>query len=181
MSEDARNSWFGRLNSGLSRSSNKLTFGITDIFTKRTLDAEAVEELEEVLIAGDLGVAMAGRLAQDIAAMRFDKDAGSEKVRSALAEIICEILEPVAIPLVIDSALKPHVILVCGANGSGKTTTIGKLAKQLKGDGKQVLIAACDTFRAAAVEQLKIWGERSGCSVVEGADGGDPAGLAFDA
>ncbi len=181
MSDEKQESWFDRLKGGLSRSSDKLTSGISAIFTKRQLDAEAIEALEEVLISSDLGVATAARLAGEIAATRFEKGIDEAEVRATLAENIAAILEPVAASLEIDSSRAPHVILVCGVNGSGKTTTIGKLAKQFKDDGKSVVIAACDTFRAAAVEQLKIWGERTGCPVIEGVDGGDPAGLAFDA
>ena len=181
MNGEKRENWFGRLKGGLSRSSDKLTSGISAIFSKRQLDATAINDLEEVLISGDLGVATASRLAREIAATRFDKGIDPEQVRAALAENIAAILGPVMAPLEIDPTRKPHVILVCGVNGSGKTTTIGKLGKQFKDDGKNVVIAACDTFRAAAVEQLKIWGARTGCPVIEGADGADPAGLAFDA
>ena len=181
MNENVGGGWLSRLKSGLSKSSQKLAGGITDIFTKRKLDAGALDDLEEILITGDLGVATAARLSGSLADRRFEPDVPEETVRAALADDIAEILEPVAQPLVIDTDHKPHVVLVCGVNGSGKTTTIGKLAKQFKEDGKSVMIAAGDTFRAAAVEQLQVWGERSGCPVIVGREGGDAAALAYSA
>jgi fused signal recognition particle receptor len=173
--------WFGRLKAGLTRSSAKLGEGIAGIFTKRKLDDAAIEELEELLIAADLGVATAAKLAANLAATRFDKEVAPEEVRRALAEDIAAILEPVAKPLVLDAARKPHVVLVVGVNGSGKTTTIAKLAWHYRDQGLQVLLAAGDTFRAAAVEQLKIWGARSGCPVIAKEPGADAAGLAYEA
>ena len=174
-------SWLGRLRAGLSKSSNKLVDGIASVFTRRKLDDEAIEGLEEVLIAADVGPATAAKLAAMVAATRFEKDVTPEAVRGALAEEIAAILAPVAQPIAIDPAKKPHVILVIGVNGTGKTTTIGKLAKAMRDEGKRVVLAAGDTFRAAAVEQLKIWGERSGSPVVARQQGADSAGLAFDA
>tara|TARA_A100001037_G_scaffold55929_1_gene48133 strand:- start:137 stop:1063 length:927 start_codon:yes stop_codon:yes gene_type:complete len=174
-------SWLDRLKSGLSKSTAKLTDGIAGIFTKRKLDDEALEELEEVLITADLGPATAAKLAANLAATRFDKEVSDEEVRTALADDIGKILEPIATPLAIDASRKPHVVLVVGVNGSGKTTTIGKLAQHYRGQGLNVMLAAGDTFRAAAVEQLKIWGERAGCPVISGKQGGDAAGLAYDA
>ncbi len=173
--------WFGRLTTGLGKSSGRLAAGIGAIFTKRKLDDAALEELEELLITADLGVETAARLTREIAKTRFDREVDPEEVRVALAEAIAGILAPVAKPLEISPDHRPHVVLVIGVNGTGKTTTIGKLAKQLRDDGKQVVLAACDTFRAAAIEQLQIWGERSGCEVVAGRPGADPAGLAYDA
>ncbi len=173
--------WFSRLKEGLKRSSGKLGDGITGIFTKRKLDDDALEELEELLIQGDLGVATAARITAEIAKNRFDKEVSPEEIRTALAEAIAPVLEPVARPLEIDAGRKPHVILVVGVNGSGKTTTIGKLATQFRAEGKSVMLAAGDTFRAAAIEQLQIWGERTGCPVVAKETGADAAGLAFDA
>ncbi|MCH8809205.1 MAG: signal recognition particle-docking protein FtsY [Proteobacteria bacterium] len=173
--------WFGRLKAGLTRSSAKLGEGITGIFTKRKLDDAAIEELEELLIAADLGVATAAKLTANLAETRFDKEVAPEEVRRALAEDIARILEPVAAPLVVEAARKPHVVLVVGVNGSGKTTTIAKLASLYKAQGLKVLLAAGDTFRAAAIDQLKVWGERSGCAVVAGAPGADAAGLAYEA
>jgi fused signal recognition particle receptor len=174
-------SWLGRLRAGLGRSSDKLAQGITGIFTGRRPDAASLEELEELLIAADLGPAMAARLAASLAKRRFDKDTGADAVRAALAEDITAILAPVAKPLAIDGTHRPHVILVVGVNGSGKTTTIGKLGKVFADDGKSVMLAAGDTFRAAAVEQLQIWGQRIGAPVIARATGADAAGLAYDA
>ncbi len=173
--------WFQRLKAGLSRSSAKLGDGIAGIFRRRRLDEEALEELEELLITADLGVALAGRLTQTLAKEKFDKEVSGEEVRASLAGQITEVLEPVARPLLIDGAARPHVVLVVGVNGSGKTTTIGKIARQLREDGRSVMLAAGDTFRAAAIEQLEIWGQRIGCPVVAKAPGADSAGLAFDA
>jgi len=179
--EPKNGGWFGRLKAGLTRSSAKLGDGIAGIFTKRKLDDSAIEELEELLIAADLGVATAAKLTANLARTRFDKEVAPEDVRRALAGDIAAILAPVAVPLVLDVTRKPHVVLVVGVNGSGKTTTIAKLAKLYRDQGLEVLLAAGDTFRAAAVEQLKVWGERSGCRVVAKAPGADAAGLAYEA
>jgi fused signal recognition particle receptor len=176
-----KRSWLARLREGLSRSSSKLATGIAGIFTKRKLDDAALQELEELLIAGDLGPATAAKLTAGLAKSRFDQEVTPEEVRGALAQEIAAILAPVARPLEIDPARKPHVILVVGVNGTGKTTTIGKLAKRFREEGRRVLLAAGDTFRAAAVEQLKIWGERTGAGVVARETGADAAGLAYDA
>lgn len=173
--------WLSRLKEGLSRSSSRLGEGISGIFTKRRLDEAALEELEELLIAADLGVAPAAKLTAQLARTRFGKDVSPEEIRTALAEEAAQLLEPVAKPLQPDPARRPHVVLVVGVNGTGKTTTIGKLAKLYREQGLKVVLAAGDTFRAAAIEQLQIWGERSGCSVVAGKQGADAAGLAFDA
>ncbi|HEX9448404.1 MAG TPA: signal recognition particle-docking protein FtsY, partial [Dongiaceae bacterium] len=150
------------------------------IFTKRKLDRALLDELEEALIAADLGPATATRLIKALAQDRFDKEIDEQEVREIFAAEIAAILQPVAHPLTL-KPLKPHVILVVGVNGSGKTTTIGKLAKQFQAQGKKVMLAAGDTFRAAAVQQLKIWGERANVPVVSREDGGDAAGLAYDA
>lgn len=179
--EEKRGGWFSRLKAGLTRSSSKLSDGITGIFTKRKLDDAALEELEDLLITSDLGVSTAAKLTANLAKTRFNKDVDPIEVREALADNIAEILEPVAHPLAVDPARKPHVVLVVGVNGSGKTTTIGKLATDLTRKGHSVLLAAGDTFRAAAIDQLKIWGERTGCDVVAKAPGADSAGLAFEA
>ena len=184
MSEAAtekKGGWLSRLRAGLSRSSGKLGDGIAGIFTKRKLDDDALEELEELLITSDLGVATAARLTASLAKSRFDKEVAPEEVRGALADDIAAALSPVAKPLSPEPARRPHVILVTGVNGSGKTTTIGKLAAQWQREGKKVRLAAGDTFRAAAIEQLKIWGERTGCPVVAKAPGADSAGLAYEA
>jgi fused signal recognition particle receptor len=176
-----RRGWLTRLRDGLGRSSARLGDGITGIFTRRRLDQAAIDELEELLIGADLGVATAAKLAGDLARTRFGKEVSPEEVRTALADEIAEILAPVAQPLIPDPAHRPHVVLVVGVNGSGKTTTIGKLAKLYRDEGRSVMLAAGDTFRAAGVEQLKIWGERVGCPVVARDTGADAAGLAYDA
>lgn len=175
------NGWFSRLKAGLSRTSSRLGDGITGIFTKRRLDEDALEELEELLIAADLGVAPAAKLTAQLAKTRFGKDVSPEEIREVLAEEAAKILEPVAQPLQPEGSRRPHVVLVVGVNGTGKTTTIGKLAKYYREQGLHVVLAAGDTFRAAAIEQLQIWGERTGSAVVSGKQGADAAGLAFDA
>ncbi|MBN9431523.1 MAG: signal recognition particle-docking protein FtsY [Bosea sp.] len=179
--EPPRVSWFQRLKAGLSRSSNAISQGIASVFTKRKLDAETLEEFEDVLIQADLGLPAATAITAAIAKGRFDKEIEGSEVKAILAEEVAKILTPVAKPLVLDPALKPHVILVVGVNGTGKTTTIGKLSAKLRAEGRSVMLAAGDTFRAAAVEQLKIWGERTGAKVISRAIGADAAGLAFDA
>ncbi|MCX5494819.1 signal recognition particle-docking protein FtsY [Kaistia dalseonensis] len=176
-----RMNWFQRLKAGLARSSSALSESITSVFTKRKLDAATLEEFEDVLIQADLGLATASAITQALAKGRYDKEIDDADVKAILAEEVTKVLAPVAIPLVIDSARKPHVILVVGVNGTGKTTTIGKLSAKLRAEGRSVMLAAGDTFRAAAVEQLKIWGERTGCTVVARAIGSDASGLAFDA
>ncbi|HNB26111.1 MAG TPA: signaling recognition particle receptor family protein, partial [Alphaproteobacteria bacterium] len=179
-SETEKRGWFQRLKSGLARSSAKVAGSITGLFTKRKLDRALLDELEEALIAADLGPTTASRLTQALAKDRFDKEITEQEVREIFATEIAAILKPVAQPLTL-SARKPHVVLVVGVNGSGKTTTIGKLAQSYKKAGKKVMLAAGDTFRAAAVEQLKIWGERAGVPVVARETGSDAAGLAYDA
>jgi fused signal recognition particle receptor len=179
--EAPQESWFARLRTGLSRSSGRLKDNIASILTRRKLDAEALEELEEALITADLGVEAAAELAADLGRTRFGKEVTDAEVRGALARSIAAILEPVARPLQLDPAHRPHVVLVCGVNGTGKTTTIGKLAEQFREGGEKVVLAAGDTFRAAAIEQLEIWGERAGCPVIKRPPGADAAGLAFDA
>jgi fused signal recognition particle receptor len=174
-------SWLSRLRTGLAKSTKRVTESITSLFTKKKLDQKTLDELEEVLIQADLGVAVAARLVGKLGKERFGKEVTDEEVRGAFADDIAEILEPVAKPLAIDATRKPHVVLVVGVNGSGKTTTIAKLAHVLKGEGRKVMLAAGDTFRAAAVEQLKVWGERAGVPVVAKAQGADAAGLAYEA
>ena len=173
--------WLSRLRAGLTKSSNRIVDGIAGVLTKRRLDDEALEGLEEVLIAADVGPVTAAKLAAGIAKTRFGKEVTPEEVRGALADEIAALLEPVAQPLAVDAERKPHVVLIVGVNGTGKTTTIGKLAKALSEERRHVMLTAGDTFRAAAVEQLKVWGERTGCPVVAGKPGADAAGLAFDA
>jgi len=173
--------WLGRLRAGLGRTAQSLSLGIGGIVGRRRLDEGALEELEELLIAADLGAAPAAKLVAGLARSRFGKEVTSEELRAALAGEIAALLAPVARPLAPDPAHRPHVVLVVGVNGTGKTTTIAKLARLWRGEGKSVLIAACDTFRAAAVRQLEIWGERAGAPVVTGPEGADAAGLAYDA
>lgn len=173
--------WFQRLKSGLGKTSSKLTTGITDLISKRKLDAATLDDLEDLLIQSDLGIATTGRITDAIAKGRFEKGISAGDVRTVLATEVERVLAPVAKPLVIDPLKKPHVILMVGVNGTGKTTTIGKLAAKLKAEGKSVVLAAGDTFRAAAIDQLKVWGERTGCPVVARRVGEDASGLAYDA
>jgi fused signal recognition particle receptor len=180
MSEQ-RTGFFARLKAGLSRSSAKLTDGITGILGRRRLDDEALAELEELLITADMGTGIAEEVTARLRRTRFNQDVAPDEIRTALAEEVAKSLSLVDRPLRLDPELKPAVILVVGVNGSGKTTTIGKLARQFHDAGKTVVMAAGDTFRAAAVEQLKIWGERTGAAVVARETGADAAGLAFDA
>jgi fused signal recognition particle receptor len=176
-----RTGWLGRLKAGLARSSSRLVEGIGGLFTKRRLDEETLAGLEELLLAADLGAATASRLVQDLAQARFGKDVTGEDVRAAFAQDIARVIEPVALPLAVNPARKPFVILMVGVNGAGKTTTIGKLAKQFRDQELSVCLAAGDTFRAAAVEQLKVWGSRAGAPVIARDPGADAASLAFDA
>jgi len=180
-SDGARQSWWRRLRGGLSRSSASIATAIADLVAKRKLDAGVIEELEDVLIRADLGVDAAARIAAAVGEGRYDKTVSADEVKAILAAEIEKILDPVAVPLAIDPAQRPFVIVVAGVNGSGKTTTIGKLAARFAREGRRVMLAAGDTFRAAAIEQLKIWGERTGSPVVAGAPGADAAGLAYDA
>jgi fused signal recognition particle receptor len=178
----ARGGWFARLKAGLSRSTAKLTDSVTTLFTKRKLDEAALEELEETLIAADLGVAASRRIVEGFRRTRFGKEVTDAEVRATLAEEIAAILAPVARPLVIEPARAPHVVLVVGVNGTGKTTTIAKLGKQYRDQGLSVGMVAGDTFRAAAVEQLQVWADRTGARFFAPAKpGADAAGLAFDA
>ena len=180
MSEE-RKGWLARLKSGLARSSAKLSEGIGGIFTRRRLDNETLGELEDLLIAADMGTGIAEEVTERLRRTRFNQEVAPEEIRAALAEEVAKSLSLVDRPLKLDAALKPMVMLVVGVNGSGKTTTIGKLAKQYRDEGRRVMMAAGDTFRAAAVEQLKIWGERTGAPVMARETGADAAGLAFDA
>jgi fused signal recognition particle receptor len=174
-------SWFERLRRGLSRSSSSLSESIGGIFTKRKLDEDTLQDLEDVLIQADLGLETAMRVTDALASGRYGKDVSSDEVRSIMSTEIEKVLGPVAKPLELDLSHKPHVILVVGVNGTGKTTTIGKLAAKLTAGGLKVMLAAGDTFRAAAIEQLHIWGERTGAPVVSSKLGADAAGLAYDA
>lgn len=179
--EPAKASWFQRLRQGLGKTSSKLTDGITGLFTKRKLDADTLDDLEDLLIQSDLGMAMAGRITGAIGKGRFEKGISADEVRAILAEEVERVLQPVATPLAVDAANKPHVIMMVGVNGTGKTTTIGKLASKFKADGKTVIMAAGDTFRAAAIDQLKVWGERTGTRVIASSVGADSSGLAYEA
>ena len=173
--------FFSKLKAGLSRSTQKLTGGLTAVLVRRRLDDAALDELEELLVSADLGPAAAARVIAAFRRSRFGREVTDEEVREALSEEIAAILRPVARPLVLDPALRPHVVLVVGVNGTGKTTTIGKLALQYREEGRRAVLVAGDTFRAAAVEQLQIWGERTGAPVIAGKPNADSAGLAFDA
>jgi fused signal recognition particle receptor len=173
--------FFSRLKEGLSRSTQKLGGGITQVFRKRRLDDEALEELEDLLISADLGTEVARRIIAEFRRTRFGKEVTDEEIKQALAEEIAAILAPVAQPLTLDPERKPHVVLVVGVNGTGKTTTIGKMAQQYRERGLRPALVAGDTFRAAAVEQLQVWGQRTGCEVIAGPPNADAAGLAFDA
>ncbi len=179
--QEEQQGWLKRLTAGLTRSSAKLTGGIAAILTKRKLDDETLEALEEVLIAADLGLATAAKLIQNLRRTRFDTEISDAEIRAALAEDVAQILGKAARELGIDPAHKPHIVLVVGVNGSGKTTTIGKLAHHYHGRGLKVMLAAGDTFRAAAVEQLKIWGQRLGVPVISRETGADAPALAYDA
>jgi fused signal recognition particle receptor len=176
-----KKSWWQRLSGGLKRSSASLGGALADLVTKRRLDAAMVEELEETLIRADLGVSAAARIAAAVGEGRYDKAISADEVKAVLASEVEKTLASVAQPLAIDTAKKPFVVLVVGVNGSGKTTTIGKLAAKLRAEGHSIVLAAGDTFRAAAIEQLKIWGQRVGANVVAREQGADSAGLVFDA
>jgi fused signal recognition particle receptor len=173
--------FFSRLKEGLSRSTQKISSGVTAALTHRRLDDEALEELEDVLITADLGTTVAKRVIKNFRASRFGREVTDAEIKATLAQEIAEILRPVAQPLLLNPAKKPHVILVVGVNGTGKTTTIGKMALQYRNEGLKSVLVAGDTFRAAAVEQLQIWGERTGAPVISGPPNTDAAGLAFDA
>jgi fused signal recognition particle receptor len=172
--------WLSRLTQGLSKSSKSITTSITSIFTKRKLDATTLEELEDVLIQADLGIAVSERIIKAVSAGRYDKEIEPEEVKRILAEEVAKVLKPVEVPFNFGSE-KPFVVLVVGVNGAGKTTTIGKLGAIATGEGFKVMFAACDTFRAAAIEQLTIWGERVGAKTLSRPTGSDSSGLAYDA
>jgi fused signal recognition particle receptor len=173
--------WWQRLTGGLKRTSNSLSTAVADLVAKRKLDRAMLEEIEDVLLRADLGTAVAARISAAVGVGRYDKAITADDVKSVVATEVEKVLAPVARPLPIDAARKPFVILVVGVNGSGKTTTIGKLAAKFSSEGRKVMLAAGDTFRAAAIEQLKIWGERTGSPVIAGAQGSDSASLAFNA
>lgn len=172
--------WLSRLTQGLSKSSKSITSSITSIFTKRKLDATTLGELEDVLIQADLGIAVSERIIKAVSAGRYDKEIEPEEVKRILAQEVAKVLKPVEVPFNF-GAEKPFVVLVVGVNGAGKTTTIGKLGAIATGEGFKVMFAACDTFRAAAIEQLTIWGERIGTKTLSRPTGSDSSGLAYDA
>jgi fused signal recognition particle receptor len=173
--------WFDQLRSRLARTSNALSDNLASALTRRKLDEETLDQVEEVLIKADLGVAMAGRIRAAIAKGRYDKGLSPDAVREILAAEIATLLEPLQAPFDLAPGARPHVFLVVGVNGTGKTTTIGKMAHQFRQRGLSVMLAAADTFRAAAIDQLKVWGERVGAEVVAKEAGADPAGVAFEA
>jgi fused signal recognition particle receptor len=179
--DSPKKSWWQRLSAGLKRTSASIGGAIADLVTKRKLDASTIEELEEVLIRADLGVATATKVAAAVAEGRYDKSVTADEVKRILAAEVEKIMAPVAQPLAVEASARPFVILVVGVNGSGKTTTIGKLAARFRGEGRKVMLAAGDTFRAAAIEQLKIWGQRTGSEVIASSQGADAAALAFQA
>ena len=172
---------FARLKAGLSRTATQLSGGLTDILMKQRLDADTIRTLEDALIRADLGTALAAEVTADVARGRYDMEVSEKELKQALAESIAKYLIPVAKPFTLDPSIKPFVVLVAGVNGTGKTTTIGKLAAKLAAEGKKVRLAAADTFRAAAIDQLMIWGERASVPVFAREPGADAAGLAFDA
>lgn len=173
--------FFSRISSGLSKSSSKLGASLTGVFTKRKLDDEALEDLEDLLITSDLGAKVAAKIATNLAKSRFDKDVSDDEIREALAEEIEAIMKPREQIVDFSDGPRPRVVLFVGVNGSGKTTTIGKIASKLKDQGAKALLVAGDTFRAAAIEQLTVWGERAGIPVMSKPTGADAAGLVYEA
>src|SRR6201747_735876 len=179
--EQTKPNWWQRLTGGLKRTSSSLGTAVADLVTKRKLDRAMLDDIEDVLLRADLGTEVAVRIADAVGAGRYDKAISADEVKAVVATEVEKVLAQVAKPLAIDAAQKPFVILVVGVNGSGKTTTIGKLAAKFSAEGRQVMLAAGDTFRAAAIEQLKVWGERSKVPVIAAAQGSDSASLAFNA
>ena len=179
--ENTKLSWWRRLSGGLKRTSSSLGIAVADLVTKRKLDRAMLEDIEDVLLRADLGTEVAERISAAVGVGRYDKSITEDDVKAVVASEVEKVLMPVAKPLAIDETKKPFVILVVGVNGSGKTTTIGKLAARLVSERRKVMLAAGDTFRAAAIEQLKIWGERTRSPVISAAQGSDSASLAFNA
>ena len=178
---EKKKNWFQKLKTGLFKSSEKISQGVKKIFVNKKLDIQTLNDLEELLIMADLGPSAAEKLTAELANEKFDKNIKPEEVKTFLAKKIEETLVDVAKPLILNNSKTPSVVLVVGVNGTGKTTTIGKLAHQYSSEGKKIMIAACDTFRAAAVEQLQIWAERSNAEFVKSSQGSDSAGLAYEA
>ncbi|MFM8607641.1 MAG: signal recognition particle-docking protein FtsY [Hyphomicrobiales bacterium] len=179
--EPQKTNWWHRLKAGLQRSSASIGQGITDLFTKRKLDSATLEEFEDVLIRADLGLAVSTRIVEAVGKGRYGKEISGDEVKAILADEVTKSLTPVAQPLVIDREKKPFILLMVGVNGAGKTTTIGKLAAKFSSEGFKIMLAAGDTFRAAAIEQLQVWGQRVGAPVITRSQGADAAGLVFDA
>ena len=178
--DQPKRSWWRRLSDGLKRTSSSLGTAVADLVTKRKLDRAMLDDIEDVLVRADLGTEVAARIAAAVGDGRYDKAISADEVKGVVATEVEKVLAAVAKPLAIDGGRKPFVILVVGVNGSGKTTTIGKLAARHAAAGHKVLLGAADTFRAAAIEQLQVWGERAGCEVIAGKQGGDPSAVAFD-
>ncbi|MCH9753699.1 MAG: signal recognition particle-docking protein FtsY [Alphaproteobacteria bacterium] len=172
-------SWFNRLKEGLKKTSEKISGGISNIVTKKKLDTETLNELEELLISADLGATASQKIIQELSKSKFNKEVDSLEVKSELQKIISRRISKSAAELKIKN--KPHVILTCGVNGNGKTTTIGKLSYKYKKSGKSVTIGSCDTFRAAALEQLEIWAKRAKADLISGPENSDPASVAYKA
>ncbi len=172
--------WFERLSAGFRKTSDRLSDNLTGLFTKSALDEQTLDEIEEALIASDLGPATAAKVRTRLAEERFERGLTEAAVKEIVAEELAKILAPVAVPLEIDAFPRPQVILVVGVNGSGKTTTIAKLAHLFLEQDYGVLLAAGDTFRAAAIEQLRIWADRIGVPIITGPEGGDPSAIVFD-
>ncbi|HET6839934.1 MAG TPA: signal recognition particle-docking protein FtsY [Bradyrhizobium sp.] len=179
--DNTKLSWWRRLSAGLKRTSNSLGTAVADLVTKRKLDRAMLDDIEDVLLRADLGTEVASRISAAVGTGRYDKAISVDEVKSVVATEVEKVLDLVAKPLEIDATQKPFVILVVGVNGSGKTTTIGKLAAKFSTEGRTVMLAAGDTFRAAAIEQLKVWGERTKSPVIAGSQGSDSASLAFNA
>ncbi len=178
---EPKRGWFDQLRKGLARTSNALSDNLAGVLVRRKLDDETLDALEEVLIKADLGVATAARIRAAIAKGRYDRGLTPDTVREILSVEIARVLEPLAQPFAFTAGARPHVFLVVGVNGTGKTTTIGKMAHLFRRNGFSIMLAAADTFRAAAIDQLKVWGERVGAEVVAREAGADPAGVAFEA
>lgn len=173
-------SFIQKLGLGLKKSSQKISNGLSDIFTKKKLSSDTLDDLSDVLLSADMGTSATQKIIDSFAKKRLGKDLSIEEIKQALAEEVASILSPCEKKLIIDETKKPFVILMIGVNGAGKTTTIGKLAAKFKAQGKQISFIAGDTFRAAAVEQLSVWGERNSIRVYKGAAGCDAGGLCYD-
>jgi fused signal recognition particle receptor len=172
-------SWFNKLKNSLKKSSEKISFGISSIITKKTLDQQTLVELEEILISSDIGVDTSQKIIKELSKSKFEQEVTDTEIKAELSKIISTILRNASGKIKIDKT--PHVILMCGANGNGKTTTIGKMAMRFHSQDKKITIAACDTFRAAAVEQLEIWASKSKAKFISGPQNSDPASVAYKA